>query len=356
MPRDHADAPDLPAGGAPASERAFRVDLPGQAARPGAKFGEQAAVSSPSGPPSGQQPHTVFQRLAQPAVAGPTASGGIDKDASTPVLSDRTEAPVPRGRVSTKETPTAVQRPHFPGAETFRSQAEGSSSLKAYVQAPPSELSRHAPEAQAPATRQDRDPGIARNDLPRAATPAPIPIAGVVPAGGDFAIAGKSEAGEVSAVEVASTAQTQELRGTQTDPLTETPQAPPKRETATAIARQIAEALQRSPDRALEINLNPEELGRVRLGLAFQDGTITVLLDTARPETLDLMRRHLDLLAQEFRALGYTHVAFDFGSADREEQRQTQPGSAPEDAPSKPDSSSRPTVAAGRADGLDIRL
>jgi flagellar hook-length control protein FliK len=50
----------------------------------------------------------------------------------------------------------------------------------------------------------------------------------------------------------------------------------------------------------LEITLDPPELGRVRMSLVEIAGTITLSIVADRPETAELMRRHLDILAQEF--------------------------------------------------------
>ena len=54
----------------------------------------------------------------------------------------------------------------------------------------------------------------------------------------------------------------------------------------------------------LEVSLDPPELGRVRLSLIEVAGTMTLSITAERPETAELMRRHLDLLAQEFARAG----------------------------------------------------
>ena len=65
--------------------------------------------------------------------------------------------------------------------------------------------------------------------------------------------------------------------------------------------------------RVTEIALNPEELGRVRLRMTSVDQSITLQILAERPETNDLLRRHIEVLAQEFRALGYDSISFSFG-------------------------------------------
>jgi flagellar hook-length control protein FliK len=54
----------------------------------------------------------------------------------------------------------------------------------------------------------------------------------------------------------------------------------------------------------MEVALDPPELGRVRLTLVEVGGAMTLSITAERPETADLMRRHLDLLAQEFSRSG----------------------------------------------------
>ena len=84
-------------------------------------------------------------------------------------------------------------------------------------------------------------------------------------------------------------------------------------ETARHVATQISVAVANHPNKATEIALNPEELGRVRLSMTAVDGTLTLHVVAERPETQDLLRRHIDVLAQEFRDLGYDTISFSFG-------------------------------------------
>lgn len=79
------------------------------------------------------------------------------------------------------------------------------------------------------------------------------------------------------------------------------------------VAYQLADAVARGTDRPVDLTLNPQELGRVRLSLTMADGAIAMTIIAERPETLDLMRRHIDQLAQEFRDLGYGNIQFSFG-------------------------------------------
>ncbi|WP_439154524.1 flagellar hook-length control protein FliK [Yoonia sp.] len=117
------------------------------------------------------------------------------------------------------------------------------------------------------------------------------------------------------------------VAGPQNQPAT----APPSTagtETARHVANQIGIVVSGQPGGTTEIALNPEELGRVRLSMTAVDQTITLNLQAERPETTELLRRHIDTLVQEFRALGYDSIAFSFGGnetpADDDTPAQTQ--------------------------------
>lgn len=128
-------------------------------------------------------------------------------------------------------------------------------------------------------------------------------------------------------------------------------------ETPRAIAVQVSAAVKASDGDSISIRLDPEELGPVRMKLNHNDTQITVSISAERPETLDLMRRHVDQLAQEMRGLGYTSMRFDF---QQQNQWNGQPSQAALIHQSEPEASSvspfrgpRQLAAAG---GLDIRL
>ncbi|WP_158401972.1 flagellar hook-length control protein FliK [Celeribacter indicus] len=79
------------------------------------------------------------------------------------------------------------------------------------------------------------------------------------------------------------------------------------------VAVQIAELARELPERPVEITLNPKELGRVRLSFHLSEtGAIQVVVAAERPETLDLLRRNIDVLGSEFRQLGYQNSGFSF--------------------------------------------
>ena len=131
-------------------------------------------------------------------------------------------------------------------------------------------------------------------------------------------------------------------------------------ETPGMIGRQMAEILQRFPDRPVELSLNPEELGRVRLNISAAEGGITVHVLAERPETLDLMRRHIDQLGREFQALGYENINFAFNEGQSDQGAgQNQDGASSAASGIEPgESKAEPAipVTLAASTGVDLRL
>lgn len=131
-------------------------------------------------------------------------------------------------------------------------------------------------------------------------------------------------------------------------------------ETPGMVGRQMAEMLQRMPDKPVELSLNPEELGRVRMSIATGEGGITVHVLAERPETLDLMRRHIDQLAREFQALGYESINFAFneGSSDRDAGTDGDGSTSESAQTTAEDAISEPTapITLVPSSGVDLRL
>ncbi len=127
------------------------------------------------------------------------------------------------------------------------------------------------------------------------------------------------------------------------------------------VAIQLSDAAGKAADKAIDVTLSPSELGRVRITLTPGDGGMVVSVNAERPETLDLMRRHVDVLDQEFRDLGYGATDFTFskeeGGAGQAETNGPGDTSDPDDA-SKPDAEYSPSRMTSLivTDRLDIRL
>lgn len=134
-----------------------------------------------------------------------------------------------------------------------------------------------------------------------------------------------------------------------------------------AGARQVAAAIARTNEqgrKSIELRLSPEELGTVRLRLDGAGDALSISVQAERGETLDLLRRNIDLLSQQLRDIGYDNARFVFsqyGSQDGSPSgkahvpipasltEEAAPGSPQEGVPSSPQ-----VLVLG--DRLDIRL
>ena len=88
---------------------------------------------------------------------------------------------------------------------------------------------------------------------------------------------------------------------------------PPGFETAQAISRQILDRLPPAGGPRFEIALAPAELGNVTLRLIGTDAGSLLVVQADRPETVDLMRRHIGMLESELRSLGHDALTVRFG-------------------------------------------
>ena len=124
------------------------------------------------------------------------------------------------------------------------------------------------------------------------------------------------------------------------------------------VIQQLLDALIREPGRAVEVSLDPEELGRVRMKMSVADSSVVVSILAERPESLELLRRNIDQLAEEFRALGYSQIAFDFGDTQSGGSKSSTQASPTDNEPTVPEDPlpiNRPAETYDR-DGLDMRL
>ena len=124
-----------------------------------------------------------------------------------------------------------------------------------------------------------------------------------------------------------------------------------------AVIRQIAVAVTTQKGGTIEIALNPQELGRVSLQMTPQEATMTLQVTADRPETLELLRRHVDLLTQELKQLGYAETAFSFTQSEREQSDRKDPDQAnwmQEVVEAKDAEIAAPTIRV--TSGIDIRI
>ncbi len=129
------------------------------------------------------------------------------------------------------------------------------------------------------------------------------------------------------------------------------------------IMQQVAIAARSGSGQSVELTLNPAELGHVRISLSTADAGMVVAIHADRPETLDLMRRHVDLLAQEFRDIGFEGAAFSFEGSSGQGGDSTASDPPPDvlnetqDGPTLAHTAAEHTSPIETAtDGLDLRL
>lgn len=123
---------------------------------------------------------------------------------------------------------------------------------------------------------------------------------------------------------------------------------------------QIVESVRANPSGEVELTLNPEELGRIRMSMSATDSGLQVTIQSDRAETAELLRRHISLLREELAGLGYAQVDIGFGgrqgdadpSTDVEETVTATTEAGPLAETSRPETG-RQRADAGR---LDMRL
>lgn len=91
------------------------------------------------------------------------------------------------------------------------------------------------------------------------------------------------------------------------------PGSPAAAEMARSIAQQMGAQISADGKGRFEIALSPAELGRVEMVLQDSDNRLTLTVFAERPETMDLIRRNLGLLAQEMRDLGFAGLSLQLG-------------------------------------------
>lgn len=142
-------------------------------------------------------------------------------------------------------------------------------------------------------------------------------------------------------------------------PVAQTVQTAYRHDLPLQVARQIAEAFQSAAQRSVDITLSPEELGRVRLALSSTEAGIVMHVTAERPETLELMRRHIAELGQEFQDIGYADISFSFAGEDAQQgdTSETDPAPIVESAPDAPIADTiEIALSTAAPTGVDIRL
>lgn len=151
-------------------------------------------------------------------------------------------------------------------------------------------------------------------------------------------------------------------------PLPDTARAPtsaalPATQHARPITNQVIAELSRGQNGTTEIQLAPEELGKLQLKLSTQDGIAVVMIAAERPETTEMLRRNLGDLEQQMHNLGYENVDFQFAeqqhnsreTTDHEPDSKIDHGAGHSDPlPTERDQSTKRQIVA--LDRMDLRL
>lgn len=132
---------------------------------------------------------------------------------------------------------------------------------------------------------------------------------------------------------------------------------PPPKATEPVMQQLIAAGVEaRKTAGTVEIALHPEELGKLTITYTPGEKINLVQVTIDRPETIDLIRRHMDLLAQEFRqhGLGQVNVSISDDRAPRPQYQKSDGPQSVKDAPTP--HAITVQMHEGGVDGVDIRL
>ena len=91
-----------------------------------------------------------------------------------------------------------------------------------------------------------------------------------------------------------------------------------------AVLMQISQAVEAGEKGAIELRLDPAELGKVRIQMVLRDGIMMATIQAERPETLELLRRNSDSLDLTFAEQGYGGAELDFQEFDHDGNQENQ--------------------------------
>ncbi|SFD18410.1 flagellar hook-length control protein FliK [Tropicimonas isoalkanivorans] len=83
-------------------------------------------------------------------------------------------------------------------------------------------------------------------------------------------------------------------------------------------SNQVAEVTRDAASGAVEVRLDPEELGRLSISFSSRDAALTVTILADRPDTIELVRRSMGEFLQDLRDLGFQNLSVDVGSSQGE--------------------------------------
>lgn len=278
----------------------------------------------------------------------PFGSGGPTASPVEPARSGRQSDPAlePRATIAGGEQGAAASLqavgPRAPGAGSHPEQAERTPS-EARIE--PASIAEAQVRASAPRSVSFAPEVAVTTPIATGGT-APVPAAEVLAAEAISPFGESAEAGVLRSSPATATANPVVADLTTARP-----------ETVRNAAAHAVEVLTREPGKTVEIALNPEELGRVRMALSPSDAGVTVLITSERPETLELMRRHIEQLSQEFQKLGYEQAHFEFsGETSDGEDRPAHERPAGYGTAGTPDETQNAIPTRLVQTGLDLRL
>lgn len=122
------------------------------------------------------------------------------------------------------------------------------------------------------------------------------------------------------------------------------------------LVTKISQQIRDGAEKATEIRLDPPELGRLRFIVSGGEQGLHLLIQADRPETAELLRRHLDLLGQDLRQAGYSGVDVSVGGGGQQHARDPAPNHDPAQSAVTSVMILDHRPAPQGASGLDLRL
>lgn len=386
-PRRQVTIPDLPAGRGPAAARtqaSMDNTVPVHPNGDAARVAETSPVDAESTVESGQARTPTGSSQAPAAAAGQPFAPGQSAATIQPG-----PAPVPAASMPTDsvdpETGRIAEGVRAAGADMPRTATVPAAGIAQVVQAQ-AQAQKQPRSAPHPADNSRADPRahdlIARTDASAPTAPATPPLVAMAQASvaaqpaalaplTHAAAAAKEKSEALLSLDGEADTLRFDLRGASTSGNPQQTGAMAgmgRSDVARGVAVQIADMMRAMPDRPIDVSLSPQELGRVRLSISTGEGGVTLHVLAERPETLDLMRRHADMLARELADLGFTSIDLAFGGGKNPEAGEDEAGTDPaasggaaqarEDTDTPTDAQAPPDnrIMLGPNGGLDIRI
>ncbi|MEM7523922.1 MAG: flagellar hook-length control protein FliK [Pseudomonadota bacterium] len=317
---------------------------------------EELATPAAAEPAKTQPPESVQKDIAATVPhAAASAESVADEAKALPPVGERAaetegDAPAPAARTATTPhvgAPLVTTETPSPAAETRVLQAE--SSEVAVLTRPAAETAAGAPPAELEATGPRRDavsaqPGAANRDAPPTPTATQVDVsvdpstsvdeADIQPQrrveGAATFQGGPPISGLSAIMETSAPALVRDNAFTTLRLEAAAPSAPPtvsldrSAAQASSVAQQIAVAFTKTDRDAIDIRLDPPDLGRVNVTLSLGDDGARALVTAERQDVIDLIRRHGELLERDLSAVGFGQVTLEFqasgGQADEGEE------------------------------------